>query len=396
MTNVEKRFFDFIRNNIPAIFLAAVTVLGLALRSAGMSFHSDDFRDFLEPWWNEIVSKGSATLTEQVGNYNIPYQIIIYLMTLISTKAIAAYKIFSIFFDFLLAVSSALVVKELDGGRSELLPMLTYAAVLCSPTVVMNSAFWAQCDSIYVSFIILAVYFTLRDKRSLCFVMLGLAFAFKLQTVFIIPLFLFWYILNKKISIAHFLIIPAVVFILCLPAVIMGRNPLDIITIYADQTDYGKLIQMNFPNFYAFICSGSDTANYYLFKPYSIYLTMLILGSALCALIYIKADLSDKKLFMWTAIWSVFTCLMFLSSMHERYAYLLDILLIIYAIAYKKRIWTAAAATLVSLRGYSYYLFSYEAIDLKLTSVVYTALYIYVTVAFIKDVWANRPTIAEE
>lgn len=115
---------------------------------------------------------------------------------------------------------------------------------------------------------------------------IGIAFAFKLQTVFIIPVLLYYWISTKKISILHFFIIPAVDVIMCLPAIIMGRPFIDIITIYAEQTDYGKLIQMNCPNFYALICDGNDMTYYYLFKQFSVFLTIAVLGIMMCIIIY--------------------------------------------------------------------------------------------------------------
>ena len=226
--------------------------------------------------------------------------------------------------------------------------------------------------------------------------MLGIAFSFKLQAVFILPVFLFYYVCTRKTSILHFLIIPAVDFVMCLPAIILGRNPLDIITIYAEQTDYGKLIQMNCPNIYAFICDGNDMYNYFLFKTLSIFLTVAILGAGLCMLIYKRTDLSDTQNFLLVSIWTVFTCIMFLSSMHERYAYLLDILTIIYAVVNVKRVWLPIACNLVSLRGYCYYLFVYDVLDIKITAIVYIAVYAYVSFIFIKDVVINGKKMDEK
>lgn len=279
-----------------------------------------------------------------------------------------------------------MLVKSFSKTDVKIKSVITYALVFCSLTVVLNSAFWAQCDSIYVSFIILAIYFIKKDKNILSFVMLGLAFAFKLQFIFILPVFLFYYVSTRKISLLHFLIIPVVNLIMCLPSLFFGRNIFDTFTIYMEQTDYGKLIQMNCPNIYAFMCNGGDPSNYYLFKTFSIVLTVTVLGIALALVIYKKVDLTDNQNFLITSIWTVFTCLIFLSSMHERYTYLLDILLIIFVILTGKRVWLAVACNLVSLRGYCYYLFEFEALDLKTTAVIYVSLYAYVTYMFVKDV----------
>lgn len=386
MTKPEKIFFNFIQKHISIILILAVTAFGLLIRYCGMDFESDDYQGFLKIWWDIIDSEGKKSLAYQIGNYNIPYQIIIYLLTLLPIGPLHSYKLVSIIFDVVLAFSAGLLVYSL-GNKSKFKAVLTYALTFCSLTVIFNSSFWAQCDSIYVSFILFAIYFLLKDKNILSFVMLGIAFAFKLQTVFIFPVFIFYYIATRKISILHFLIIPITDVIMCMPALIFGRNPLDLISIYVEQTDYGKLIQMNCPNIYAFMCEGNDMTYYYLFKNMSILLTVVILGIALCMIIYKKVDLSDTNKFLLTSIWTVFTCIMFLSSMHERYSYLLDILLIVFVLLTAKHYWVAVVCNLVSLRGYCYYLFGfYKVLDLKVTAIIYIAVYAYVTYIFVKDV----------
>lgn len=396
MTGIENRFFDWIRKHILLIFVVAITAFGIAIHLCGIDFQSDDYVSFLFPWWVEIEESGLWGLATQVGNYNIPYQIITYLFTLTPLGPLYSYKALSIAFDFVLALSAVLLVYSFDSKKSHLKPVLTYGLVFCSMTVALNSSFWAQCDSIYVSFILLSICFLKREKNITSFVMLGIAFSFKLQTVFILPVFLFYYVCTRKTSILHFLIIPAVDFVMCLPAIILGRNPLDIITIYAEQTDYGKLIQMNCPNIYAFMCEGNDMYNYFLFKTLSIVLTITVLGAGLCMLIYKRTDLSDTQNFLLASIWTVFTCIMFLSSMHERYAYLLDILTIIYALVNVKRVWLTIVCNLVSLRGYCYYLFAYDVLDIKITAIVYIAVYAYVSFIFIKDVVINGKKMDEK
>lgn len=389
MNKIEIKFFDWIQKHILLLFLGAATVPGIIIHICGIDFQSDDYQSFLYPWWLQIENAGVSGLAVQVGNYNIPYQIMTYLFTLLPLGPLYSYKVLSIVFDLVLAGSAAMLVYSFDKNKSYFKAVFTYALVFCSMTVVLNSAFWAQCDSIYVSFILLSIFFLKKDKNIASFVMLGIAFAFKLQAVFILPVYLFYYVCTRKTSILHFLIIPAVDIIMCLPAIILGRNPLDIITIYADQTDYGKLIHMNCPNIYAFMCDGNDMNNYFLLKTMSIILTLTILGAALCMLIYKRTDLSDTNNFLLASIWTVFTCIMFLSSMHERYGYLLDILTIIYAVVTVKRVWLPIVCNLVSLRGYCFYLFTYDVLDIKMTAAIYVGVYAYVSYIFIKDVVLN-------
>lgn len=391
MTKVENTIFDFIKKHLSVILFLAVTALGILMRVPGLDFESVDFQAFLNPWWDTIRANGANGLSQQVGNYNIPYQILTYLLTLLPFKALHAYKFVSIIFDYALAISAGLIAFELTGRKKLFVPVLTYSIVLCSLAVVFNSAFWAQCDSIYVSFILLAIYFCMRNKNILCFVMLGLSLAFKLQVVFIIPAFLYYYVSTRKISFLHFLIIPAVDILLCAPALLFGRSFADIFLIYFQQTDYGHAITMNYPNIYALLCQDSAEGDYYLLKPLTIFLTFSVLGVVLAVVFKKGYDLSDPEKFLLTSIWTSFTCLMFLSSMHERYSYLLDVLLIVYAVIFKKRFFVAAAANLISLRGYGNFMFS-GAIDLRLTAVFNIGLYAYITWIYLRDILASGGT----
>lgn len=393
MTKYEIKFFEFIRKHIVLLLFASITVFALVLRLNGMPFASDDYRRYLLSWWYVISSKGIEGLTEQVGNYNIPYQMLIFILSRFQIDPLVAYKIVSIGVDFLLAVSAALLVKQHRGEKFfSISPVLTYSVVLCSLTVIFNSAFWAQCDCIYVSFILLSIYFLMEEKNIPAFIFLGLAFTFKLQAVFILPVFLFYYATTRKCSILHFLIVPVTDIILCLPAVFMGRPFMDIFKIYAGQVDEVKQLQLNIPNMYAFFIDGSTRASYENLSKFTIIFTFVILLGGLALLFYKKADLTKWDNFLMTAIWTSFTCVMFLSSMHERYAYLLDILVIVYAIAMRRHYVVALLCNLISLRGYGYYLFdNYEAISIGYTAIVYVGLYFYVTYLFIKEVVMSQP-----
>ena len=282
MTNIEKKLIGIARKYAPLIIFVIATLAGMLIRMAGMDFRSDDYNSFLSGWWNVIADQDFSGLSQQVGNYNIPYQVIIFFLTRITGEALHAYKIVSIVFDFALAGGVGLLVAN---HRREsffsFVPALSYAVTLCTLTVVLNSSFWGQCDSMYVSLIIFAIFCTMKDKHIPAFVLLGAALAFKLQMVFILPLYIYYYVSSKKISILHFFIIPLTDIVMCLPAVFCGRPFMDIIKIYADQTDYGKQIQMNYPNVYAFMCNGQSVENYYLLKPLSIVLTMGILAAGL-------------------------------------------------------------------------------------------------------------------
>ena len=384
MTKPGNKFFDFIGRHIIPIIIVATVVLGLIIRFAGFDVESADYSDFLSLWWTKIKNEG---LAHQIGNYNIPYQTIIYIFTKLSIQPLHAYKIISIIFDGVLAASAALLVKELDPNHSKLRSAATFSIVFCSITVIFNSAFWAQCDSMYTSFIILAIYFILKDRTILSFIMLGLSFAFKLQVIFIIPVFLFYYVSNRKFSLLHFFIIPAVDVLLCIPALLCGRNPLSIIKVYLTQMGYDKYINCSSANLYFILCNYADEHYREVFAAFAILLTFVILFVGFYVIIYKKIDLSNPRLFLLTAIWTVYTCLMFLPSMHERYTYLLDILLIVYCIIDLKRLWVPFAVYMVSFSLYNAYLF--EFMSTKIIMLTFTIMYSYISYIFFRTMAEN-------
>ncbi len=386
MTKVEKKIFDFFQKNILWWLFAAVTALGVGLRLCGIDYLSDDYNSFLLPWWQVIEAYGADGLSMQVGNYNIPYQILIYVFTQLPLGPLYSYKLLSIIFDVILAFAAALLVKDFCTNNVRVKCLLAYSIVFCSIIVIFNSGFWGQCDSIYTSFVLLAIHFLRKEKNVLSFIMLGLAFAFKLQFVFILPLFLFYYVLTRKVSILHFLIVPATNIVVCLPAIIMGRSIVDTFAIYFGQMETSLWLHMNFPSIWAFVVTPFSPSGFDYLKNFSILLTFAVLLVTLVMMMYKKADIRKPENFMLTAIFTVFTCVIFLSSMHERYAYMLEILLIIYLMMNKKSLWICLACHLVTLRGYSYYLWQYEPVTINIAALVYFAVYVYVAYLFAKTV----------
>ena len=80
MTKIERKLFDWAGENLMLLAFVVFTVLAVALRIACIDYESGDYSAFLSPWYNTIADAGIEGLKTQVGNYNIPYQILIYLM----------------------------------------------------------------------------------------------------------------------------------------------------------------------------------------------------------------------------------------------------------------------------------------------------------------------------
>lgn len=355
MSLFEKNILKFIEKHITKLLFIGILVAAVYIRIAGIEYQSSDYLGCLLPWYNDIKENGGfAALGTLTGNYNVPYQVIIAILTYIPIKPLYAYKIVSMIFDLVLAVASGLivydflekpktassqeevieivtdkneeieVVKDVETVAKEVKFLVPFASILLLPTIAMNSGVWAQCDSIYTSFAVLALYFAFHKKYGRAFLFLGISFAFKLQAVLILPFFIYLYFRKKEFSILHFAIIPVVNLVLGLPALLQGLSWSEFWNVYVEQSDTYPNMFLNYPSFWV-LCGD----NYDTMKGIGIWLVVGILGVGLAVVLLKKIDLSQTKNYLLAAVWTVWTCLMFLPGMHERYGMLLEVLLVI-------------------------------------------------------------------
>lgn len=321
LTKVERRIVDFLVKHKFPLFIAAVSLLGLLVRLSGLGMVSGDYANFLLPWFEEIKEAGGiAALDQQVGNYNVIYQVIIALMTYIPISPLYLYKTVSFVFDFLLAIGAGILARDLTGKGNPAFA-LAYAVVLFLPTCIFNSALWAQCDSMYVSMLIFWLIFTLRRRNIPAFIFLGLAFIMKFQTILVFPFLIYHYVIRREFSVLHGLIPLALAIV---PNILCGRHPLATFEVYLGQADTYKEISMGFPNFWSIL-----TTKFQYFGYIAMFLAIALLGVGLYFLLHRQVFMESRENQLKVLIWTAWTCLMFLPSMHDRYGYLVEVLLII-------------------------------------------------------------------
>lgn len=354
MSKIELRMTNWLEKNIIVIMAVWISLIAVIIRLKGLTFSTDDAKYFLIPWFNQIKNMGGfSALRYQVGDYNIPYQMLIAIGTYLPLRPMVFIKLVSIIFDFALAFSIGLLYSQLKNRSVKMNDLLIgYSIAIILPTVILNSSYWGQCDSIYSTFVVLAIYFILKHKTFASFLFLGLAFTFKLQFIFILPLFIYLYIRQKNFSIFYFLIIPLVMYLVCIPALLMGRSITDPIAVYFSQSSTYNKMNMNAVNIWNLI----GNQDYVHLKAFAILFTICVLSFAMFYIIYHRVSFSEDEVLAW-GIWSVWTCVMFLPSMHERYAYLVDILLIVFALLNRKYCFVSIGAVLVSCIAYGRYMF---------------------------------------
>lgn len=378
----EKRLKRILINHRFTLFLLLVSVIELLLRYSLRNFVTGDYTIFLQSWFKTIKHMGGViALKSQVGDYNILYQFAISLLTYIPIRNLYLYKLLSTIFDFLMAISASyLTVRLMNTSEDEKKKIfaLTYALVLSLPTVFLNSGLWAQCDSIYTTFILLSLLMLIKEKYVYSFISLGVAFAFKFQTIFIIPFFLFIWLIKKRIYIWHFLIIILTFWLSGLPAYIFGRDLLAPFKIYLNQTHTYNHLFMNYYNFSGLIgAKGNTPQNFYQLSKAFILITMLVLIIGYIYLLYI--DKFSNFNLIGVATWTIYTCVVFLPAIHERYAYPVDILLLIMAIVNKKYLIVAVPELINTFLSYDRYLFK-NTPNIVILSYIAVIIYLIFTV----------------
>lgn len=367
MSKIEKNILNFIEKYRFIIFMVLLTLVALYARYRFLSFESWDYKEFLSPWFNYFKDNdGIKALKDFPGDYNAPYMTIMALLSYIPIKSIYLIKLVSIISDFALAVLSARLTYILVKKDKKWLSYLTYIAVLFLPQVLLNGSFWGQCDSMYASFCLLAIILLLKKKYTRAFIALGFAFSFKLQFIFILPIFIVLYFSRKEYSIFNFLIIPLVDFILCLPAIITGKPIIDCMMIYFNQpSTYEDFLQMNFINIYQF---ASSSANY--IRPVGIIFTLAICVFALFYILEKKIKWNNEKIIT-LALWFLVIITFCLPCMHDRYLYLGEVLSIVYYISYRKNGLLVAIVNINAILTYSSFLFNNNTVNFQFMAVIY-------------------------
>ena len=365
MLKIEKKIINYCLDNYLVLSFIFISLMALLIRLLVFNFESHDYVAFLSPWFDYLKFNGGIrALASYQGNYNAPYMTILALLTYVPVNKLYLIKFVSILFDFGLAISSVFLVKYLVPNNKNIY-LLTYLVVLFFPEVLMNSAIWGQCDSGYTMFIVLALLYLLKEKYIISFIHLGIAFSLKLQFIFILPLFIVIYVVKKRYSILHFLIIPLVNFILCLPAIIIGKPIGELLLIYFGQVNqYKDYMSLNFLNLYALVDNNGKIL-YYV----GIILTVIVCFLMLLYIIIKKVKFNDQKILN-LGLWFIVIVTFLLPCMHERYLYMAGVLSIIYYIVYKKNFLITISIALCSILTYFYYLFGFNL------TIEYTAIFV--------------------
>jgi len=332
------------------------TILAVLLRLSLLSFESGDYFSFFRGWYQAFQAQGFSAIVSLQYDYTPSYLYLLYGISALFPKLIpvAAIKLPSIAFDFL----SAYIVFRLVRLKYPQGPAATFAyfVVLFAPTVVLNSSFWGQTESIYTAFLLMCLYFLLTERGSFAAIAFGAAFAFKLQAIFLAPL-LFALALKGRLAWKHLLWIPVVYLILMIPAWFAGRSMSGLLSIYLDQAQSYPALTLNAPTLYAWLPESLYTILYpsgVIWAACLVFLYVLVIFKS-------RANFS-QGLILNLALLAVLLVPFFLPKMHERYFYPADLLAIAYAFFFPEHFFIPIAMGLISFFAYQPFLFGRQLI----------------------------------
>lgn len=331
----------------------AVLVLALAVRFPMLSHQTYDYQDFLSPWVQFFRENGGfRALRQPLGDYNVPYLYFLAAFSYLPISELYLIKALSLAFDLLLAFTGARLARRVFGGPYAY--PAVFSVLLLLPTVVLNGAYWGQCDSLYASLTLLALADALEDHPARSVIWLGIAFSFKLQTIFLIPLWcILWY--SKRLKFRHLCLFPVSYFAAILPALLLGRPLLSILGVYFQQAgQYHDRLTLNAPSLFALIPYGAEV-NADLLAKVGIGAAFLLVLGLLTWLFFYRRRLTVQHILTAALILSIGVPL-FLPYMHDRYFFLADTLSAVWAVSAYRRAPVPVCVQIASYGGYHAYL----------------------------------------
>lgn len=315
------------------VVLVAVMCCAVIVRLPLFPFRSGDYDAYFAQWYAFITQHGGfAALRYDFANYNAPYLYLLALLTYTPIPALWGIKLISVAFDLALGWFTYRIVALHRPGTWW--PVLAAGIVLFLPTVVMNGSLWGQADSIYSAFGVAGVYFVLRRRPWLACLCFGLAFAFKLQIIFLFPVLVLLAV-RRRVPWPALLLVPGVYLLLDVPALLAGANVRELLTIYATQTGTYQQLTLNAPNVYQFLGGIGHTP---MIRALGIEFTGLLLVALALPVVLRRIELTPTRIVLAATV-SALVVPYFLPAMHERYFYLADVLTVIAAFHVPGRLW---------------------------------------------------------
>lgn len=321
------------RSTMEQLGMLALCAFAMLARVSFIERSSGDYDIYLVSWLSKFAAGSfSEGMKANVGEYNVLYQYILFVITRLGVPALYAVKAVSFLGDAFLAGA----VAKLAGKKNA---AAAFGAALLLPTLVLNAGMFAQCDSLYAACALWGLALALEDRPTGSAVCFALSLCFKLQSVFILPIIVVLWA-ARRLSVREALIFVLTLLVVMLPALVGGKSISDIIGIYTAQTGLYTGLNYNAASFYGLMeTAGLDVYAYGNFS------MALALGA--CALLLVwglgRVEEMQEDGFVRLALLLVLVIVFLLPRMHERYFYMAVPLSIAFAARRGGRVVIAAA-----------------------------------------------------
>ena len=355
--------YNFINKYNIWIYFIIITILAVVARIVVFNKISGDVNGFIFNWYENLYNEGFSALGKQNGDYTPAYNYYLFFLSLFriepkSNTLLYFIKIYSVLFDFGVAIIASLIIYKLTDGN-KIKTVLAYALTIMGLTVILNSAWWGQCDSIYAFFLLCAIYFFMMKKQRTAMIFIGLSFCFKLQTIFILPVFIIA-MLRKEYKFRYLIWIPIIYIIMCIPACFAANSFFDrlkeCLLVYVNQTGNSyKQLSLNAGTLYTIIFTNfkEELGLSSMAIPFAV----AVIGTFIFIHFRTKKELNNLLYFKLFALYSLLVPFM-LPHMHDRYYYISDVLIPLYALINVKKFYVAILSVTNSLIGYMVFLWN--------------------------------------
>ena len=336
------------------LIIAAIIWLALIVRIPGLPSVNQDYNAFLSRWFDTIKTNGGfSALKNSMGDYTQPYLYLLTLGTYTNINKLFYIKILPFIFEIMAAFFIMKIVNM--KYKNEKIGYLSFGILLLIPTVILNGSVWGQCDIIYTAFVIASIYYILREKPIISILFYGIALSFKLQAIFILPLFAIL-LFKNRIRIYHLLLIPLTYLVLSIPSLIVGRPLKDILLTYVNQSSEYTNLTYNAPSIYQWFTSSFFSNTTFISNIGIIFTLVVVLSIIYISVKYIKV-IKYENIIELSLLFAVIVPFL-LPRMHERYFFMADIISLLYAFCFPKKLYVAIIIPLVSLFCYLPFLYN--------------------------------------
>ena len=375
------------------LLVGTLFVLAAASRWAGWRVKTNDMMIFTQ-WYNELRGAGGwRGLDLPIGNYNAPFSYLLEVLSQLPGPLILRMKLAFLVGDVVLAFFTYRLAAFRWPGRR--IPIAATLVVLLYPTVVLNASFLGQMDALWAAPAVGGVYFLVRDKPWWGAAFCGVALAMKPQAMFIFPLLLLL-VLIGKFHWRTLLAAPAAFLLLDVPALILGRSPRDLLTIYDLDRQSHNVNQLSYhaPSVWTFVPALQRVDEIRT-------VGSILAAAAVVGVIYVlvarRLAMTAERIVLAGALFAILVPFL-LPGMHERYFFLADALTLVLAI-YRPRLWfVAILVEMASFLSYLPYLFGWGGHWLSPFVMAFMMLAALITVGYVlmSEAFATPEAEAED